>query len=111
MIAQVILLISAILLSLVYRIGIKRGAIQLTSLIMNLFTLYALTWILFMVFLWFNHINFPLNLEAMELTVVQHLKRVIAGQLIYVDPSPNFVPLAYAPLFYYFSVPFAWVFG
>ncbi len=84
---------------------------RVTILIRNAFVVYAAAWILFNIFLWFNHASFPLNLEAMELTVVQHFKRAVAGQLIYVEASPDFVPLAYAPFYYYFSVPFAWLFG
>src|SRR5512143_1676389 len=111
MITKVILLFIAAVLSSIYVLGTRRNLGWLTSLIRNLIALYAVAWVLFVVFLWFNHANFPLNLEAMELTVVQHLKRVMNGQLIYITPSPDFVPLAYAPLFYYFSVPFAWIFG
>ncbi len=77
----------------------------------TLVALFAGGWLLFMAYLWVNHVNFPLNLEAMELTVVQHFQRAVAGQPVYVDPSPEFVPLAYAPLYYYFSIPFAWLFG
>jgi hypothetical protein len=97
--------------AVIYVIGARRGADKLTKLAMNLFAAYALAWIAFMVYLWFNHVNFPLNLEAMELTVVQHLRRIMAGLPLYVEPSPEFVPLAYAPFYYYFSVPFAWIFG
>ncbi|NWG07507.1 MAG: hypothetical protein HXY35_12560 [Chloroflexi bacterium] len=97
--------------SAIYMFGLKRNNASLTKIILNVFAVYALGWIVFMVFLWFNHIDFPLNLEAMELTVLQHLQRIMAGQPVYVEPSPDFVPLAYAPLYYYFSVPFAWLFG
>ena len=99
------------LASVVYLVGQRRNNTVLTNRVMNLFAVYALAWVGFMVSLWFNHVNFPLNLEAMELTVLQHLQRIMAGQPVYVAPSPDFIPLAYAPLYYYFSVPFAWVFG
>lgn len=94
-----------------YVMGERRGAKGWTVLASALFAVYAGAWVLFMVYVWFNHINFPLNLEAMELLVVQHLQRVMAGLPLYAEPSPDFVTLAYAPLYYYFSVPFAWVFG
>ena len=92
-------------------LGQRRRAVPVTKLVLGLFALYAAAWIAFTVFLWVNHVNFPLNLEAMELPVVQHLRRIVAGQALYVEPSPDFVPLAYAPLYYYLSVPFAWIFG
>ncbi|GAB4458676.1 MAG: hypothetical protein Kow0070_12620 [Anaerolineales bacterium] len=97
--------------ALVYLIGARRGAQALSGLALNLFAAYALAWVAFTVYIWFNHVNFPLNLEAMELLVVQHLRRIMAGLPLYAEPSSDFVSLAYAPLYYYFSVPFAWVFG
>jgi len=95
----------------IYIAGIRRGDSKLTSVALNLLAAYAVVWVAFMAYVWVNHINFPLNLEAMELTVLQHLKRIMAGLPVYVEPSPDFVPLAYAPLYYYFAVPFAWIFG
>jgi hypothetical protein len=91
--------------------GIRRGDSRLASVALNLLLAYAVLWVMFTAYVWVNHINFPLNLEAMELTIVQHFQRAVAGQPIYVEPSSDFVPFAYAPLYYYFSVPFAWVFG
>ncbi|MCU0552197.1 MAG: hypothetical protein MUC48_22930 [Leptolyngbya sp. Prado105] len=72
---------------------------------------YAIAQILFIVFLWFNHIDFPLNLEAMELLRVQHLQRLMQGLPIYPEPSSDFVALAYNPLSYLFTMSFAIVFG
>ncbi len=72
---------------------------------------YALVQILWMVWLWFNHLPFPLNLEAMEMTVLQHVQRLLAGLPLYPEPSPDFVALAYNPLFYYLCLPFTWLFG
>ena len=75
------------------------------------FAAYALVNILFVMFLWFNHAAFPLNLEAMELTVLQHLRRILSGLPLYPAPSADFVALAYNPLYYFLCVPFAWIFG
>ena len=111
MIEQLLILVLVVISCAIYVAGVKRGITKWTSNILNGFAVYAVAWVLFMVYLWINHINFPLNLEAMELTVLQHLKRIMAGLPLYVAPSPDFVPLAYAPLYYYFTVPFAWVFG
>jgi hypothetical protein len=111
MIERFVVFIFLIIVSISYILGVKRSMNRLISFARDVFATYAIFWIFFTVYLWFNHVKFPLNLEAMELTVLQHLRRILAGQLLYVEPSPNFVPLAYAPLYYYFSVPFAWVFG
>ncbi len=107
--------LAAVLLMLVgivmFVVGERRNSSKLISLATALFAVYALLWVLVIGYVWFNHIGFPLNLEAMELTVLQHLKRALSGQTVYAAPSPDFVSLAYAPLYYYFTVPFAWLFG
>lgn len=61
--------------------------------------------------LWINHINFPLNLELMEGDVLQHVHRIVAQKPIYPQPAPDYVALAYNPLYYFLSVPFASIFG
>jgi 4-amino-4-deoxy-L-arabinose transferase-like glycosyltransferase len=101
----------AILLAGLYIFGKKSRIKWLSSSILNLILIFAVGNIIFVVFLWFNHINFPLNLESMELTMLQHVRRLSSGLQIYVDPSPDFVALAYNPLYYYLVVPFTWVFG
>ncbi|MBN2490666.1 MAG: hypothetical protein JXQ29_07445 [Planctomycetes bacterium] len=73
--------------------------------------LYAAVNLGFLVFLWFNHVGFPLHLDLMEGLILQHLQQLTQGQPVYPVPSPDFVPLAYNPLFYVVSVPFAWLFG
>jgi hypothetical protein len=75
-------------------------------LALALLTVYALGNIAFVVFLWLNHAAFPLNLEAMELTVLQHVNRVLDGAPPYPEPSADFIALAYNPLFYYLAAPF-----
>ncbi len=67
--------------------------------------------LLFSLFLWFYHLRFPLNLDLMEGTIWQHFHRAAQGEPVYPAPSAAFVSFAYNPLFYYFSVPFSWVFG
>jgi hypothetical protein len=81
------------------------------SIAANVLTIYALIQICLVIFLWFNHIGFPLNLEAMELTRVQHLDRILKGLPLYPAPSSDFIALAYNPLSYFLTVPLAWVFG
>jgi len=63
------------------------------------------------VFLWLNHLRFPLNLDLMEGTVLQHFRRALEFKPIYPAPTPDYVPLAYNPLFYVLSIPFGWAFG
>lgn len=58
-----------------------------------------------------KHLSFPLHLEVMEGTVLQHFYRAASLKPIYPDPSPAFVPLAYNPLYYYSAIPFSLVTG
>lgn len=51
-------------------------------------------------FLWSRQIGFPLHLDVMEGSVLQHVSRAAAGLPIYVAPEPEFVALAYNPLYY-----------
>lgn len=94
-----------------YAYGRRHGDSRLSQIVLGVLAVYAAAHIVFMVFLWFNHGAFPFNLEAMELTVVAHVRRIMEGCLLYIDPSPEFAPLAYNPLYYYLVVPFAWLFG
>ena len=67
--------------------------------------------VLLVIYLWINHITFPLNLDVMEGVVLQHFQQATAYAPIYPEPSPGYVPLAYNPLFYIISIPFSWILG
>ena len=84
---------------------------QLSHFFYGLLTLYAVGHIFFVGYAWFNRLYFPLNLETMELLKLQHVKRLLAGLPLYVEPSPEFVPLVYNPLYYYLVLPFTQWFG
>ena len=86
----------------------NEGAVRLLQ---GLFTLYALGQLGFVLYAWSNRATFPLNLEAMELLKLQHVKRLLAGQPLYVEPSSAFIPLVYNPLYYYLALPFTWLWG
>ncbi|GEM_PF-667263 len=73
--------------------------------------LWAAVPIGFMVFLWWDHAAFPFQLEVMEETLLGHITRAAHGLPVYPEPTPDYVALAYNPLFYYLCVPFTWVFG
>ncbi len=63
------------------------------------------THILFNLFLWYNHAAFPLNLDLMEGTVLQHARQAATFQPIYPEPSAAYVPLAYNTLYYLATAP------
>ena len=51
-------------------------------------------------FLWTRQVDFPLNLDLMEGSVLQHVQRAAAGEPIYPQPTTEFVALVYNPLYY-----------
>jgi len=77
----------------------------------SLVVLFSVTALGMLVFLFINHIHFPLNLEVMETVVLQHAQRAATGQPIYSVPDPSFIALAYNPLYYVLSVPLIWLLG
>jgi len=74
-------------------------------------TLVALANIFFVMFLFFNHADFPLNLEITEGPILEHFQRAVAFKAIYPGPTPEFVPIAYNPLYYIVAIPFSYMFG
>lgn len=87
------------------------GAQRWTTAVYALLTGYALFQTGFVIYAWINRAPFPLNLETMELLKLQHVKRLLAGLPLYVEPSAEFIPLVYNPLYYYVAIPFTWLFG
>ncbi|MFC1922172.1 ArnT family glycosyltransferase [Chloroflexota bacterium] len=109
---KLILIVGLITGSLIYyAISRKRDLIIPVKFFKIAFAAYAVFQILLLLLFFSNHISFPLNLEGLELTRLQHVRRAIQGLPIFVDPSPDFVPLVYQPLYYYLSVPFTWLLG
>lgn len=58
-----------------------------------------------------GRLAFPFELEWMEGATLMHVRRVAEGLPLYVQPTIDFVPFAYPPLYYYVCVPFAWLLG
>jgi hypothetical protein len=96
---------------LLMEIILSHKVVRLRNLVSWFLGAWAVVNIGFLIFLWFNHISFPLNLDLMEGTILQHFHRAASLEAIYPQPTPSFVPLAYNPLYYYLAVPFAWIFG
>jgi hypothetical protein len=72
---------------------------------------WSVLMLLFVGFLWADHITFPGLLDLMEGTILQHVAQAAHGLPVYPAPTPAYVPLAYNPLYYYLCVPFTWVLG
>ncbi len=69
--------------------------------------LFIITFILMSVI----RMNYPFELEWMEGGSVDHTQRILNGKGIYVEPSVEFIPYIYTPLYYYVSGLFSLFFG
>jgi hypothetical protein len=49
----------------------------------------------------FIRIRYPFELEWMEGGMVDQVNRILAGKALYARPSPEFVPFAYPPVYFY----------
>lgn len=56
-------------------------------------------------------IRYPFELQAIEGSALDQVRRILAGRKLYVEPSLEFVPLYYNPLFFYVSAGMATVVG
>jgi len=56
-------------------------------------------------------VRYPFELEWMEGGSVEHVRRLLVGQQIYVAPSLDFIPYPYPPFYYYVSAAVAQLFG
>jgi hypothetical protein len=81
------------------------------SLAFWLLGLYAGAQLALVAALCISHWRFPLFLETMEGTVLQHAQRLADGLWVYPTPTADFVALAYAPLYYVLCAPMIWIFG
>jgi 4-amino-4-deoxy-L-arabinose transferase-like glycosyltransferase len=46
---------------------------------------------------------YPFELEWMEGAMVDHVMRILKGELLYVEPSLEFIPCIYSPLYFYLA--------
>ena len=86
-------LVAVVLLPFRRRAGLGR-------VLRPLLVVIAVANLLLVAYLWTRQADFPLNLDLMEGTVLQHVQRAASGMAIYTAPAPEFVALAYNPLYY-----------
>jgi len=65
--------------------------------------LLALSFLGLYLFLVFHRLQYPYELEWMEGAHVDYVRRILAGQPIYIRPSIEFTPFIYTPLYFYLS--------
>ena len=54
-----------------------------------------------------NRMVYPYELEWMEGASVDHMRKILAGEILYTAPSIDFIPYMYTPLYFYISALFA----
>ena len=69
--------------------------------------LYLLTYLILACF----RLPYPFELEWMEGGAVDHVRRILGGQVLYVQPSLEFIPYIYTPLYFYLSAGLAGITG
>ncbi|MBI4832962.1 MAG: glycosyltransferase family 39 protein, partial [Candidatus Lindowbacteria bacterium] len=63
----------------------------------------AAGYIFLYLFVALSRIQYPFELEWLEGSLVDHVRRILAGQRLYVIPSLEFIPFFYTPLYFYLS--------
>jgi Dolichyl-phosphate-mannose-protein mannosyltransferase len=57
------------------------------------------------------HLRYPFEIEWIEGGMVDEVRRAAAGQPLYVEPTLDYVPFIYAPLWFYLAAALSKVFG
>lgn len=63
------------------------------------------------IFVALSRMRYPYELEWMEGAAVDHVKRIVSGQGLYVSPSLEFISWIYTPLYFYISAAVSSVIG
>lgn len=72
---------------------------------------FACSFILLYIGIALVRMGYPFEFEWMEGGQVDHVLRILHGQSIYVEPSPEFVTFVYNPLYYYLAAGLSWILG
>lgn len=77
------------------------------------YCVFALGSVFLITYLWIviSRVHYPFELEWIEGGILEVVHRVIEGESIYVEPSIDFVPFLYPPLYFYLSAGFSKIFG
>lgn len=58
-----------------------------------------------------KRISYPFEMEWLEGSILNHVRRILSGEKIYVAPSLEFIPHIYTPFFYYLGAFLAKILG
>ena len=81
------------------------------AILRSVLVLVAVAHILIVVVVSLRRMVHPFELEWMEGAMVDHVERVLQGKRLYVEPSVEFVPFIYGPLYFWVSAGVAKVVG
>jgi 4-amino-4-deoxy-L-arabinose transferase-like glycosyltransferase len=81
----------------------RLAALRLPAVLSGLCVLAAAAYLVGLLAAAALRLPFPYPLDGMEDSTLQMLRRIAAGQPPYVAPTLEFVPVLYAPLYYYVS--------
>ncbi len=73
--------------------------------------LCSVLYILVYIFIAVQHIFYPYELEWMEGGMVDHVVRLLSRKQLYTEPSIEFIPFIYTPLFSYVGMIISKIFG
>jgi hypothetical protein len=73
--------------------------------------LFAAFFILMFLIAAARRFSFPYDLEWMEGGVADHVLRILSGKQLYVEPSLDFIPYTYTPLYFYTGALFSLLLG
>lgn len=83
---------------------VNSGINKLTALFIRYILLFCATaYLVLYIAVVIYRINYPFELEWMEGAMVDHVRRILDGNQLYVAPSLDFVPYLYPPLYFYVS--------
>jgi len=89
----------------------RRYGLTLSGALRWILALSALAYLLLFLYLALRRLGYPYELEWMEGGTVDHVRRILSGQRLYVEPSIEFTPFIYTPLYFYTAALLAKVFG
>jgi len=84
---------------------------RLTTILQAAVVLVAVGYVLLYAGLALVRLRYPFELEWMEGSIVEHVRRAAAGEALYARPSIDFVAYLYPPFYYYVSALAATVTG
>ncbi len=84
---------------------------QIIGPVITILTIISMCYIGFSVILAFLRIPYPYELSWFEADALNQVMRILAGKNIYVAPSTEYIPMIYAPFYYYVSALVAKILG